>query len=130
MKSLAYLLVALGVAYFFYQYYMKGMPTSTPGTAATQEISLSGVRSDLLQIAQAERDNIALNSNCSSMAELISSGALKLVQPERAGYVYEITCKGGAEFQVTARHAPAPQGSSIRYPVLAIDSSMQLQEIQ
>lgn len=130
MKSLVYLLVAVGVAYFIYQYSLKKLPTSSAGTAATQEISLTGVRADLLQIAQAERDNIALNSNCASMQELISSGALKLVQPERAGYVYEIACKSGAEFQVTARHAPAPEGSPIRYPVLAIDSAMQLQEIQ
>jgi len=130
MKSLAYLLVAVGVAYFIYQYSLKKLPTSSAGTAATQEISLTGVRADLLQIAQAERESIALNSKCASIDELISSGSLKMVQPERAGYAYEITCSRGAEFQVVARHAPAPEGSAIRYPTLGIDSAMQLQEIQ
>ena len=130
MKSLAYLLVAIGVAYFIYQYSLKKIPTSMEGTAATQEISLTGVRADLLQIAQAERENIALNSKCSSVDELITAGSLRMTQPERAGYAYEVSCKGGSEFQVVARHAPAPEGSPIRYPTLAIDSSMQLQEIQ
>jgi len=130
MKPLAYLLVAAGVAYFIYAYSLKRMPTSTTGTAPTQEISLTGVRADLLQIAQAERGNIALESKCASLDELISSGSLSMTQPGRAGYTYEITCKGGDQFQVVARHAPAPEGSSIRYPTLAIDSLMQVQEIQ
>jgi hypothetical protein len=130
MRSLAYLLVALGVGYFLYQYSLKKLPTSDAGTAATQAISLTGVRSDLLQIAQAERTNIALNSSCSSVDDMISSGSLRMVQAGRAGYTYEVKCMGGAEFQVVARHAPAPAGSSIRYPTLAIDSTMQLQEIQ
>jgi hypothetical protein len=29
---------------------------------------------------------------------------------------------------VTARHAPAPPGSPIRYPTLAIDQAMELHE--
>jgi len=124
------LLVAVGVGYAIYQYSLKQMPVSDAGTAATQAITLTGVRADLLQIAQAERSNIALNSKCSSVEEMISSGALKMVQAERSGYAYEVSCLVGAEFQVTARHAPAPEGSSIRYPTLAIDTTMQLREIQ
>ena len=130
MRSLIYLLVAVAVGYFIYQYSLTKLPTSYVGTAATQEITLTGVRADLLQIARAERSYIVLNSACSSVEDLISTGSLKMVQPERAGYTYEVKCATGAEFQVVARHAPAPEGSSIRYPVLAIDSSMQLQEIQ
>jgi hypothetical protein len=130
MKSLASLLVAVAVGYFIYTYSLKKLPTSDAGTAATQAISLTGVRADLLQIAQAERSNIALNSKCSSLEEMMSAGALNMTQPGRGGYSYEISCMGGAEFQVVARHAPAPEGSSIRYPTLAIDSTMQLQEIQ
>ena len=33
-------------------------------------------------------------------------------------------------FQIIAEHPPAPEGSGIRYPKLAIDATMQLQEIQ
>ena len=130
MRSLVYLLVVVAVGYYIYQYSLKKLPTSDVGTAATQEITLVGVRADLLQIARAERTYIVLNSKCSNVEELISSSSLKMVEPERAGYKYEVNCMGGAEFRVVARHAPAPEGSNIRYPLLAIDSSMQLQEIK
>ena len=78
--------VAFGVYYYFS---LKKMPTTDEGTAATQAISLTGVRSDLLQIAQAERGNIALNSKCVSLDELISSGALTVSRKERDGYTYK-----------------------------------------
>jgi hypothetical protein len=49
----------------------------------------------------------------------------------RDGYTYEVRCNGdGGEFAATARHAPAPEGSPIRYPILAIDQNMQIGEVQ
>lgn len=104
------------------------MPTTDEGTAPTQAISLTGVRTDLLQIAQAERGYIALNGQCAPLEELISSKALAMSRPERDGYSYSIQCSGG-DFSVTARHVPAPAGSPIRYPTLAIDQSMQVHEV-
>jgi hypothetical protein len=47
---------------------------------------------------------------------------------ERDGYTYSVECSSG-DFTATARHAPAPAGSPIRYPNLAIDASMQVHEI-
>jgi hypothetical protein len=123
-------LVAVGVAYAIYQYSLKKMPTSDAGTAPTQAIALTGVRSDLIEIAQAERANIALNGKCSSVEEMISNGALKMERPERSGYRYEVNCQTGSDFAVVARHAAAPEGSPIRYPTLAIDGAMQVREIQ
>jgi hypothetical protein len=113
-----------------YEFYLKKMPTTDAGTATTQAINLTGVRMDLLQIAQAERGHLALNSQCASLDELISSASLSMSRSGRDGYTYEVNCTGGTEFQVVARHAPAPEGSPIRYPTLAIDSSMQVREIQ
>ena len=102
MRALAMLLIAVGVGYAIYQYSLKKLPAT----------------------------NIALNSKCSSVDDLISTGALKMVRAERSGYAYEVNCLAGANFEVVARHAPAPEGSSIRYPTLAIDTSMQLHEVQ
>jgi hypothetical protein len=104
------------------------MPVTDAGTTPTQAISLTGVRSDLLQIAQAERTNIATTSTCSSIDALISSGALNMARRERDGYTYQVNCTG-SEFQVVAQHPAAPEGSPIRYPTLAIDSNMQVGEI-
>jgi hypothetical protein len=128
MRALATLLVAAALLFGVYHFYFKKMPTTDEGTSPTQAISLTGVRSDLLQIAQAERGYIAMNGRCISLDELLSSNSLSMSRSERDGYAYAVECSGG-EFNVTARHAPAPAGSPIRYPNLAIDATMQVREI-
>jgi hypothetical protein len=128
MRALVALLVACALLFGVYHYYFKKMPSTDEGTAPTQAISLTGVRTDLLQIAQAERAYIALNGQCASLELLTSSSSLAMSRPERHGYSYSIECSGG-DFSVTARHAPAPAGSPIRYPTLAIDQNMLVHEV-
>ncbi len=128
MRSLVAILVAAAVVFGVYHIYFKKMPTTDEGTAPTQAISLTGVREDLVMIAQAESGYIAQNGHCTTMSELISSNALAMSRTERDGYSYSLECSGG-DFTVTARHAPAPAGSPIRYPTLAIDQAMQLHEV-
>lgn len=112
-----------------YEFYLKKMPATDEGTASTQAINLTGVRSDLLQIAQAERGNIAMNGKCVSLEELISSGAMTMSRKERDGYTYAVNCTG-SDFQVVAEHPSAAAVAGVRYPKLAIDSNMQVREIQ
>lgn len=125
MRALASLLVVVALLFGAYELYLRRMPTTDPGTAATQAISLTGVRTDLLQIAQAERGSLALNGKCASLDELISSGALTMTKPERDGYTYQVSC-AGSDFSAIAEHPPAPAGSPIRYPTLSVDSNMQV----
>jgi hypothetical protein len=128
MKALAMLLVAAALLLGAYYFYLKKLPVTDEGTAPTQAISLTGVRADLLQIAQAERAFIATNGNCAPLAELISSNTLAMTRTERDGYSYSVECSGG-QFDAIARHAPAPAGSPIRYPNLAVDQTMQVHEV-
>lgn len=128
MKALAAVLVAAAVVYGIFHYYFRKMPTTDEGTAPTQAISLTGVRMDLLQIAQAERSYIALNSRCAPLDELVSSSTLSVPRSGRDGYTYSVECFG-ADFKVSARHEPAPGGSRIRYPNLAVDTNMQVSEV-
>jgi hypothetical protein len=128
MRSLAGILVAAALLLGTYYFYLKKMPTTYEGTASTQAISLTGVRSDLMHIAQAERVFTATNDHCASLDELISANSVNISRPERDGYVYTLNCSG-EEFTITARHAPAPTGSPIRYPTLAIDHSMEVREV-
>jgi hypothetical protein len=125
MRPIAALLVVVALGFGIYEFYLKKMPTTDSGTAPTQAISLTGVRSDLLQIAQAERGSIATNGHCSSLEELITSGSLTMSKPERDGYTYQVSCSE-SEFQVIAQHPLAPAGSPIRYPTISIDSNMQI----
>jgi hypothetical protein len=129
MRAFAPILVAGIILFGVYEFYLKKMPTTDPGTAATEAISLTGVRADLMQIAQAERENIALNSRCIPLDELVSTGLLEMTRTGRDGYTYEVNCSG-ADFQVIAQHPPAAEGSGIRYPKLAINGEMQVQEVQ
>src|SRR3981189_157650 len=123
MRALAGVLLAAAILFGIYHFYLKKMPTTDEGTAPTQAISLTGVRSDLLQIAQAERGYVATNGHCASLDELVSSNSLSMSRSERDGYTYSVECSSG-DFTATARHAPAPAGSPIRYPQLAIDARM------
>ena len=128
MRVLAMLLVFSALLLGAYVFYLKKLPTSDSGTASTQAISLTGVRSDLLQIAQAERANVASNGSCASLPDLISSNMLSMTRTERDGYSYTVECSS-TEFKAIARHAPAPPGSPIRYPNLAVDQNMQVLEV-
>jgi Tfp pilus assembly protein PilE len=128
MKGLISVVVGAALLLVVYKYYLQKMPSTDEGTAPTQAISLTGVRSDLLQIAQAERTYIATNGHCASLDELISSNSLSVPRTGRDGYLYSVECSGG-EFTASARHLPAPPGSPIRYPNLRIDANMQVGEI-
>jgi hypothetical protein len=129
MKPLVAILVCCAFLYGIYLLYLKRMPTADSGTAPTQNISLAGVRMDLMQIAKAERNSIGVDGKCSSLDELLSSGSMSMSRPERDGYTYAVECSG-TNFTATARHAPAPAGSPIRYPNLAIDQNMQVREVE
>jgi hypothetical protein len=130
MRALALLLVFAGIAFGIYEYSLKKMPTSDTGTASTQAISLTGVRGDLLQIAQSERSFQALSDHCANIDELISTNSITMRQPERDGYTYTLDCGAAGNFTATARHAPAPENSPIRYPTLSIDQTTQVSETQ
>jgi hypothetical protein len=128
MGKLAGVLVLAAVALGVYYFYLKKLPTSDDKTAATQAISLTGVKMDLLEIANAERSNIALNGKCVDLSELTTSGALSMGSKGRDGYTYEVSCSS-EDFQVTAEHPPAAEGSGIRYPKLAVDGTMEVREV-
>ena len=128
MKIFVSLLVTTGFLFGIYILYLKRIPTVAEGTVATQAISLTGVKMDLLQIAKAERNSIGVNGHCMTMDELLASGSMSLSRPERDGYTYSVECSGN-DFTATAHHAPAPAGSAFRYPTMVTDQSMQVREL-
>lgn len=127
MRALAVILAAAAILFGVYEYHLRTMPVADQGTTPTQAISLTGVRMDLLQIATAERSFIAMNGHCASMDELIASNSVNMSRPERDGYTYTAECSG-SDFTITARHAPAPEGSAIRYPTLLVDQTQEIRE--
>ena len=131
MRALVGLVVIAALVLGVYYFSLKRLPAGEGGGPATQSISLTGVRGDLLSIAQAERMYIAQNSGCGSMDNLVSSGTLSVARPGRDGYTYSIDCSGGGgNFTIAARHAPAPADApALHYPTMVIDQTMQVRQL-
>jgi hypothetical protein len=122
--GLAALLGVTAAGLFVYRSAVTGSGDVTQGTGNVRAAAdLTGVRNDLLAIAQAERAHMALNGRYASLEDLRASGALSMdPRVGRPGYTY--TAETGAQtFVITARYSgPA------NMPTLSIDERMQIVE--
>ena len=123
MRILGVLSVAatLGFGLYFMYFQRKVIPDSG---RPREQITLTGVKGDLMQIGQAERIYVAQNAKCILLDELVSSGSLAMSRTERDGYAYSVECSG-TDFTVTAKHPEPPNGGA-RYPTLTLDSRMEI----
>jgi len=119
------LVIALAITLFLYRSYFTGaagdaitMGSNNPRAVA----DVTGVRNDLLSMAQAERAYMALNGRYTSLEDLHSSGDLT-VDPtrERLGYSYSAQIED-RKFVITATYS----GPATGMPTLSIDESMQV----
>jgi hypothetical protein len=123
MRGLIGLLAALVVGYFVYRLYVgQTLPKEEGGGSPMQAINTTGVKNDLIAIAQAERSYFAEHGSYASLDVLKSSGALSMTREERGGYTYSAEASGSG-FTVTARYSgpinPPP-------PNFSIDQSMEV----
>ena len=126
MRSIVGLLLALAIALGIYYFYLKRVETGGPGTSPAQAISLTGVQSDLLAIAQAERIYFAERGAYGSLDELTSRGALTVPRSGRDGYQYTVDTSA-AGFTVIARYTgPRAAGNKTSYPTIPINQSMEI----
>ena len=126
MMSFLSLVFVVAIGLMIYRSYFTG-----PGGVATMGtdnpravIDVTGVRNDLIIMAQAERAFQALNGSYAPLAELQSSGNL-LVDPARSrdGYTYSSTVTD-TSFRITATYS----GPAAGMPTLSIDQTMQIVE--
>lgn len=126
MRALAGLLVALVIGYLIYRNFLtQTLPKEDGGSTPVSSISATGVKNDLLAIAQAERSYFAEHGSYASLGELTSSGALTMTRSGRDGYTYSVDTQAGG-FTVTARYSgpQAPPPSSFM-----VDQSMEVRAI-
>jgi hypothetical protein len=83
MRVLALLMVFSGLIVGACVFYLKKLSIIEIRRFITQETTASGVRRHSLQIAEAERANIAINGDCLSPEELASSNMLTMTRNER-----------------------------------------------
>jgi hypothetical protein len=120
------LLMALAVTYFVYRsYFAQSLPKEAGGGSAIQAISTTGVKNDLIAIAQAERGYFAEHGSYASLDQLTSSGALTMTRSGRDGYSYSADARADG-FTVTARYSgplsPPP-------PSFAVDQTMEVRSV-
>jgi hypothetical protein len=131
MKGLAGLLVVAAISMGIYMYTLKQAAPVT-GMVATQNISVTGVKMDLLAIAQAERMYNAQNGSYADLSTLQSSGTMNLARTSRDGYTYTVETSSNG-FTVTASYtAPPPEMpkgvAPPRFPTLTVDQTMEVHE--
>ena len=112
VRILGFLTLLAGVGIGMYLYAKQAQSNSAAaGTNNPQAVvNITGVRTDLMNIAQAERGYMASQGKYASLDELISSRSL-IVNRTRPPYSYEVETSDNG-FRVTAtRSGDDPSGS-------------------
>ena len=122
MKGLIALVIALAIALCIYALYFRQVQTTGGGKNPTQAISSTGVKNDLIAIAQSERMYFSQNGSYATLDQLTESGALTTSKRQREGYTYSVEVSASG-FTVTAC------SSRQENPSFAIDQSMQVRSI-
>jgi hypothetical protein len=126
MRGFVGLVATLVIAFLVYRVYVsQTLSKEAGGSTPMQAISTTGVKNDLVAIAQAERAYLSEHGSYASLDELISSNTMSMTRRSRDGYNYSVETQGGA-FTVTARYSGpiTPPPSSF-----VIDQSMEVRRV-
>jgi hypothetical protein len=115
------LVIVLGIGYYVYEHQLERNTTNE--TTPKQIIDTTGVQSDLLSIAQAERMYFANSGTYASLEQLENEGELTFSGANRRGFHYISEIQDGAHFKITA--TPADPGK-LGWPTFSIDETMQI----
>ena len=114
-----------------YMHFLK-QASPGPGMVATQAISLTGVQTDLMSIAQAERMYYAQNGSYADLPTLSSNGTMNIARTSRDGYTYSVdpTANGfTAIARYTAPRLDVPAGvTPPHFPTISIDQTMEIHQ--
>src|SRR6201987_5028691 len=117
-------IIVMGAGMYIYSRQAQSSSTAVGATSPKAAINITGVRTDLMTIAQAERSYFALEGKYASLDELISSHALSVAR-QRAPYSYEVETSGRG-FRVVATRTAADDGSGTPAEI-SVDENMQFQ---
>ena len=129
MTGVISLLVTAVLGVGMYLYFLK-QAAPAPGMVATQDISIVGVKNDLIAIAQAERIYFAQNDSYTDLATLASSGTMNITRTSRDGYTYSVE-PSQTGFTATATYtAPLPEMPAgvapPHFPTFTVDQTMEV----
>ena len=117
--ALLSLVIVLGIGYYMYRPSLE--PSPGEKVSPIQQVDVTGVKSDLLSIAQAERLYLTGHSTYGTLEELQQDGSLNFSGHDRRGYSYAAEIDGASHFKIIARPADSAKA---RWPTLSIDDTM------
>jgi len=131
MKGLVGLLISAAIGLGIYMYTLKESSPG-PGMVVTQNISVVGVKNDLVAIAQAERMYYTQNGSYADLPTLTSTGTMNIARTSRDGYTYSVTPLGNA-FTATATYTAPPVNNPAgvtppHFPTFTIDQTMEVHQ--
>ena len=132
MFALIGLLVTAAIGMGIYMYTLK-QAAPGQGMVATQNISVTGVKNDLVAIAQAERMYYTQNGSYADLPTLTSSGTMNIARTSRDGYTYSVAPSGNS-FTITATYTapPVPNPAGVtppHFPTYTIDQTMEVHQV-
>jgi hypothetical protein len=129
--GLVSILVTAAVGMGIYMYTLK-QAAPADGMVVTQNISLVGVKNDLVSIAQAERLYFTTNGSYTDLQTLSSDGTMNITRTSRDGYTYTAEPSGNT-FTVTATYTAPPVSNAAgvkppHWPTFTIDQTMEVHQ--
>jgi hypothetical protein len=120
------LILAMGVGMYLYSKQAQSTSAAAGVNNPKAAINITGVRTDLMTIAQAERGYFALEGKYASLDELISSRSMTVAR-QRLPYSYEIELSGNGFHVIATRTGDDASGAPAQ---LSVDENMQFQTSQ
>lgn len=115
--------IAMGVVLYLYAHQAQSDSAAAGASNPKAAINITGVRTDLITIAQAERGYFALQGKYASLDELISSRSIAVAR-QRPPYSYDVEISSSG-FRVTAtRSGDDASGTPAQ---LSVDENMSIE---
>jgi hypothetical protein len=117
------LVIVMGVGMYVYSRQMQSSSAQAGATNPQAAINITGVRSDLMSIASAERRYFATEGKYGSLDELISSNTVTVAR-QRPPYSYEVQTSAGGFHVIATRSGENTGGTPAQ---LSVDENMEFQ---
>jgi hypothetical protein len=127
MRYYFYAAVVGTILFFAVQKFSREAAIDKYGTTMEQALTIERVRTDLVEIASAENENITVHSQCLDLDDLIESKGLLRDLRGREGFKYDIRCTD-MEFVVTATPPREAYGAKVHNPVITVNQEVKVRE--
>jgi len=115
--------IALGAGMYIYTRQMQSSSAAAGANSPKAAITITGVRSDLITIASAERRYFASEGKYASFDELISSNYITVAR-QRPPYTYDVQTSSNGFHVVATRSGDDSSGAPAQ---LSVDENMEFQ---